>query len=321
MQPIIELKSELEGIIKLEVIREDGTLKEAKGLNVPFYNLITDAGLDSLGAGYFLSGDGGGAFRYCRVGTSSTPPTVYDTTLGAQTGSASSTVTTTNSVQYTTTPYYSQHQAVYTFAVGAVSGNLTEIGFFTDDSGGTMWSRALIKDSGGNPTTLTLLTKEQLKVTYTVIRYIPTSLTGSFTLNTNGTPSTINYNIIPANISNYLSSWIQGKVVCNTGEKIYSYESTTLGSITSYPSGTVRDANVTVSSYTAGSFVSNLTVNVSASGYNFTTGIGSLAFFNSQEYGESYSGYQCSFSPKIMKTSSHTLAIDIRLSWGRTTQQ
>ena len=44
MIPMIELKSELEGIIKLEVIKEDGTLKEAEGLNVPFYNLITDAG-------------------------------------------------------------------------------------------------------------------------------------------------------------------------------------------------------------------------------------------------------------------------------------
>lgn len=320
MQPIIEIKSALEGIIKLEIIKEDGTLKEAEGLNKPFYNLITDAGLNSLGGGYQLSGGGGGAFRYCRVGTSSTPPTVSDTTLGAQTGRASPTGTTTNSVQYTTTPYYSQHQAVYTFAVGAVSGNLTEIGFFTDSSGGTMWSRALIKDSGGKPTTLTLLAKEQLKVTYTVIRYIPTSLTGSFTLNTNGTPSTINYNIIPANISSTLSSWTAGKVICDLGEIIYAYEGTTLGSITSSPSGTALEAAITVSSYTLGSFVSNLTVNVSAVNYNFTTGIGSLAFFNSQ-LGTSYTGYQCSFSQKILKTSSQTLTISIRLSWGRTTQQ
>ena len=41
MIPMIELKSELEGIIKLEIIKEDGTLKEAEGLNIPFYNQIS----------------------------------------------------------------------------------------------------------------------------------------------------------------------------------------------------------------------------------------------------------------------------------------
>ena len=321
MQPTIELKSELEGIIKLEVIKEDGTLKEAEGLNVPFYNLITDSGLDALGAGYDLTGGGGGVFRYCRVGTSSTTPTASDTALAAQTGSARDSGGTSNSVQYTVEPYYSNHQAVYTFAVGAVSGNLTEIGFFSAESGGTMWSRALIKDSGGNPTTLTLLATEQLKVTYTVRRYIPTSLTGSFTLNTNGTNSTINYTITPANMSNSSVGWINGKVICNAREYVYAYETSTLEPITSYPSGASDSlTSTTVSSYTQGSFVSDLTVNASATNYNFATGIGSILFFTSQP-GASYTGYQCSFSPKIMKTSSQTLAIGIRLSWGRTTQQ
>ena len=166
MQPIIELKSELEGIIKLEVIREDGTLKEAAGLNVPFKNLITNAGLDYVN-GYSTIND---CTDYCKVGTGSTPPAVTDTDLAAKTGIASPQGSQTNSVQKTTLPYYSQHVRVFTFAVGAVSGNLTEIGFFNYASSGTMWSRALIKDSGGNPTTLTLLATEQLRVTYTVAR-------------------------------------------------------------------------------------------------------------------------------------------------------
>ena len=320
MQPIIELKSELEGIIKLEIIKEDGTLKEAEGLNTPFYNLITDAGLDALGGGYALTGGGGGVFRYCKVGTSSTTPTVFDTALAAQTGSASDSGDTSNSVQYTVEPYYSNHQVVYTFPVGAVAGNLTEIGFFSAESGGTMWSRALIKDSGGNPTTLTLLATEQLKVTYTVRRYIPTSLTGSFTLNTNGTNSTINYTITPANMSSSYVGWINGQVITNGGGYIYAYETSTLGTVTSSPSGTPSKATAVVSPYILGSFVSDITVTASLGAYNFTTGIGSISFFTSQP-GTSYTGYQCSFSPKIMKTASQTLAIGIRLSWGRTTQQ
>ena len=82
MIPMIELKSELEGIIKLEVIRKDGTLKEAAGLNVPFKNLITNAGLDYVNDNSTINT----CMNYCKVGTGSTPPAVTDTTLAAQTG-------------------------------------------------------------------------------------------------------------------------------------------------------------------------------------------------------------------------------------------
>ena len=310
MQPIIELKSELEGIIKLEVIKEDGTLKEAEGLNVSFKNLITDAGLNSLAEGNEISY----ASRYCKVGTSSNTPAVSDTALGAKTGSASSSGTKTSSVQYSTTPYYSQHQTVYTFAVGAVSGNLTEIGFFSADTGGIMWSRALIKDSGGNPTTLTLLATEQLKVTYIVRRYIPTSLTGSFTLNTNGTYSTINYTITPAFI-NFSGKWNDGFTCVGTNTTtIYAYETQTLGGITSPPSGTPSSNNsCVISPYIVNSFQREYTYTIATSEFVFSTGVGSLTFCKSL--------YQCSFTPKIPKTSSQTLSIGIVLSWGRTAQQ
>lgn len=319
MIPMIELKSELEGIIKLEIIKEDGTLKEVEGLNVPFYNLITDAGLNYL-SGYTAIG---GAAAYCRVGTSSTPPTTTDTTLGAQTGSASPSGATTNSVQYSTTPYYSSHQIVYTFAVGAVSGNLTEVGFFSAATGGTMWSRALIKDSGGNPTTLTLLATEQLKVTYTVRRYIPALLTGSFTLSTNGVNSTITYNIKPANISATGGTiWYGGSAAGRSFMDLYAYETDLLGDVTSRPAGTESSAiSVTRDNYTTGSFQSTATLSIGTSVANFTTGIGSVVFCIYGTVNPVYAGYQCSFSPKIMKKSSQTLSIGIRLSWGRTTAQ
>lgn len=312
MQPIIELKSELEGIIKLEIIKEDGTLKEAEGLNKPFYNLITDAGLDSV-SGLAINE----AAKYCRVGTSSTTPNVSDTALGTQTGSASP-GWTQNSIQYTTQPYYSEHTTFYDFAVGAVSGNLTEIGFFSSEYGGTMWSRALIKDSEGNPTTLTLLATDQLKVTYKVRRYIPASLTGSFTLNTNGTNSTINYTITPANISYTEGPWYAG-YCSNGGINMYVGEANTLGAITSVPAGNISSSiSVAQSTYTQGSFQAIFSTIIPTASANFATGIGSMIFFTADS---SYCGYQCSFSPKIMKTSSQTLAIGIRLSWGRTTQQ
>lgn len=318
MQPIIELKSELEGIIKLEIIKPDGTLKEAEGLNTPFYNLITDAGLN------FVSGSSVGlATEYCRVGTSSTPPTVNDTTLGAQTGSASPRGGAPSKIiQYTTEPYYSVHQRVYTFLVGAVSGNLTEIGFFSAASGGTMWSRALIKDSGGNPTTLTILATEQLKVTYTVRRYIPSLLTGSFTLNTNGTDSTINYTITPANLSSADIPWRDSNCICSSSTmEIFAYETNVLGPITSRPLGSDTSTSKTKGTYIQGSFQDLFFPTFPISGANFATGIGSIGFWADGSPNPVNAAYQCSFSSKIMKTSSQTLTIGIKLSWGRTTQQ
>ena len=317
MIPMIELKSELEGIIKLEIIKEDGTLKEADGLNIPFKNLITDSGLNFIAGSSKISD----AASYCRVGTGSTVPSVLDTALNSQTGSTSSSGTSTNSVQYTTQPYYSQHQIVYTFAVGDVSGNLTEIGFFPYSTGGPLWSRALIKDSGGNPTTLTLLATEQLKVTYTVIRYIPEPQTGTFTLNTNGTNSTVTYTITPANITDSSCVWKNGRCSFSGDTYLYVYETNTLGPITSKPSGSSSPLTLTADSYTSGSFQRTSTITIPISTANFTTGIGSLLFWNYNNYSETTLGYQCSFSPKIMKTASQTLAIGIKLSWGRTTAQ
>lgn len=315
MQPIIELKSELEGIIKLEVIKEDGTLKEAEGLNVPFKNLITDAGLNFVSDGAIMAS----VANYCRVGTGSTVPSVSDTALNSQTGSSSQSGSITNNLQSTTAPYYTQHTYIFTFDVGAVSGNLTEIGFFSAPTGGTMWSRALIKDSGGNPTTLTLLATEQLKVTYTIICYIPASQTGSFTLNTNGTNSTVSYTITPANFTNNDSPFIPG-VVSQSSMFIYLYETNTLGIITSRPSGSAAGSfSSACDSYTTGSFIRTGSVQVATGYANFPNGIGSMIFFGN---GYTYQlGYQCSFSPSIMKTSSQTLTIGIRLSWGRTTAQ
>ena len=318
MIPMIELKSELEGIIKLEIIKEDGTLKQGKALNIPFKNLITNIGLDYLSSGNTI----GAACQYCKVGTGSTAPSVNDTSLVSQAGSISPTGTQTDSVQTSVEPYYSQHKTVYTFSIGAVAGNLTEIGFFSASSGGTMWSRALIKDSGGNPTTLTLLATEQLKVTYTVRRYIPASLTGSFTLNTNGTNSTVNYTITPANITNPSTVWQAGRCSTSSSTFLYAYETNTLGPITSNPSGLPSNRlSLTAGSYTSGSFQRDFTITIPTSTANFTTGVGSLLFWNYIESSISTYGYQCSFSPNIMKTSSQTLAIGIRLSWGRTTQQ
>ena len=103
---------------------------------------------------------------------------------------------------------------------------------------------------------------------------------------------------------------------------LFAYETQALGGITSEPSGTKSsDTSGSGVTYVPGSFQRDFILTIPATTANFTTGIGSVVFWARQSVDSYYRGYQCSFSQKIMKTSSQTLNISIRLSWGRTTQQ
>lgn len=124
-------------------------------------NLITDAGLDMLATTTTPH-----KARWCRVGSGSAAPAPTDTSLVSQiasvqgdNGSGSSGVG------------YSAATFTYTFSQGAVQGNLAEIGFSQSESG-PLFSRALIKDGNGNPTTITVTEIDVLTVTYEVRLYI-----------------------------------------------------------------------------------------------------------------------------------------------------
>lgn len=152
------------GHFRLEV-REAGTdnLKKVR----EFDNLITNSGLDSYGFNYNKNIGG------CWVGTGTNTPAVTDTSLG-------------NPLAFATTDYYGSGNSniapkapdwvsssilKYRFAVGAATGNLTEVGITTRDKVGdkyVLWSRALILNEQGIPTSLTVLENEYLDVYYTV---------------------------------------------------------------------------------------------------------------------------------------------------------
>ena len=166
-----------EGFYLLEVIQQDGTLKQGKGLNVPFKNLLLNK--------FFLtiSPNGNGSdlspsLEYCQVGTSSTPPTVSDTALGSRLAiSPKSGVTYSYSYASSAgTGYWRQVACTFTFSVGAVVGNISEVGVANWENSALL-SRSLIKDSEGNPTTITLTATDQLKVKYSIRRTQPTTTT------------------------------------------------------------------------------------------------------------------------------------------------
>jgi hypothetical protein len=128
-------------------------------------NLITDAGLDRWGTGNIIT--------HCCVGSGNTAPAVGDTALVAHVASAAVVNTSTGSLG--TTPYYGYKVFVATFSPPGSNHNLSEIGWAWASGGGSLWSRALIKDGGGTPTTITWLAAETLIVTYELRNYPPLS--------------------------------------------------------------------------------------------------------------------------------------------------
>src|SRR5574337_1573872 len=129
-----------------------------------FDNLIVDNGLNRIGTGSYMD--------QCYVGTGSTAPTNADTALEMQVASTSSIHATTSGTS-TSPPYYGYSRRTFRFGVGAAAGNLTEVGVGWYSGTNMLFSRALIKDIDGNPTTVTVLSDEVLDVAYEFRNYAP----------------------------------------------------------------------------------------------------------------------------------------------------
>jgi len=148
---------QMSGEFRLVVRRQDGSISRDTGW---FKNLILDSGLNRMGTGTAISG--------CAISTGTATPAasqtslqgtpVFTSTLFAQTASAAAT--------------YFSCDRTYRFAIGALNGSYNEIG--VGWASGTMFSRALIVDGGGNPTPLPVSSAEQLDVLYRLRWYPPT---------------------------------------------------------------------------------------------------------------------------------------------------
>lgn len=145
-------------------------------------NLVLTAGIDRI-----MSNTGsGGALSWAQIGTGTAAPALTDTALQARVA-GTSTVQASPSHTYTAgPPDYIEMTTTLRFALGAlnssVSGNFAEVGIGWASTG-SLLSRALITDSGGSPTTIAVLSDEQLDIIYRLRIYpIQSDVTGNITL-------------------------------------------------------------------------------------------------------------------------------------------
>lgn len=294
-----------------------------------FDNLITNTGLDWYGSGvsdYAIGSAFWAPLFRCAVGTNNTPPTNTDTTLGAQiatqppysVGGGSPPVSSPTYVAGP--PAYFTASIVYTFALGAVIGNIAEIGVGCFPVAGgaptsgtklTLFSHALIQ-SGGSPTTISVTGADQLIVTFELRYYINTTDT-PYSVIISGITYTGTMRSLNQNIGTGFSL---GGTIDNTSSQSNTTScqvyNGSLGTVTSPPSGSsVNIGSAPIPAYTGGTYTKSYTFSANTSSGNLSGGITALVVQSS------FQCWQFSLSPTLPKDNTKTMTLTFSYSWAR----
>lgn len=275
-----------------------------------FPNLILDVGLREMGllANYL---------GYCSIGTSSVTPNASQTKLLGllrTTGTNGIAEQTGANSDDPLNPYV-WRRVTKRFAPSGSNANISEVSFGSTGDGSTAFNRALIKDSGGNPSTITLLGDEYLDVVYELRIYPPMQdITGTLTP-TGVDTAPRSYIVRPRGqggvLTYYLQTgWTVGSMISVVAGPWSAVHDGDIGAIFSGPSGTeVRLSAASVMDTVGASGVFTITVPLGEG--NFPTGIRSVvAAIQSCKY-------QFQFDPPFMKTADDVFTFSFRHSWGR----
>lgn len=300
----------IEGIIKsIELIdAATGIVERRLG---PYRNIITDAGLNAIGNGTKIDT----LVNYIAVGTSSTPPAATDTALGAETGVRTTynggiTDVVTAEASYT----YWEVTRTRVFTEAESNGNLTELGFFSANAGGTMWCHQLFRDELGDPTTLTKLNTQQLRITY-AWRLYPDITVATDTLSIDGTSTDCDARAMRVDNSNGWGSLVKNLGAWSTGQT-RCYETNTFPTPTGgdFSGTSVTASSATLQAYSNGNFYRDIDFVWDPGVANFATGIGAVGIvcvLNTDPC------FGTTFTPKVGKTDVHRFTYTVRVSWAR----
>jgi len=158
--------------MKLVARRADG---RERTLADWFPNLITNAGMNRIGAG--------ASATHAWVGSGSRAPQFADADLETPVSKNGPAVTGLDANGSVIAAGYGWFRRTFRFAAGVAAGNLSEVAIGWNTTSG-MFSRALIRDAYDQPTVVTILADEVLDVLYEFRVFWPTSdILSSVTIN------------------------------------------------------------------------------------------------------------------------------------------
>ncbi|WP_444893452.1 hypothetical protein ACJJIE_02635 [Microbulbifer sp. TRSA001] len=316
----MKLSGQMAGRFRLVAFKKD-----AKGEIVPssqrvaadwFNNLILDQGLE------FLGHNTSHALRhmmgYCHIGSGNSTPSSGQSNLDSRLAVSDDDVDTDTGAVNGDTPYV-WRRVVIEFAPGAGTGNISEVGMGWGSDTSDLFSRALILDTDGNPTSITKLSDEYLQVTYELRLYPPTT-DAADTITLDG----ITYDVTmrAADVGSYGGSytgWSLELGSTSSGNNSSSYRGYdgNIGDYTGAPGGSYDSSSTpTIEDYVDNSYTQYKTIKFDLDEGNFSNGIRSVLL--QQGWGR----WQLEFSAQgtgdaINKTSSKTLSLTIGHTWGR----
>lgn len=306
----------LSGQYRAEIRRNGQLIQETDW----FDNLITDYGLDFLTT--YTTGSEPGAIGHCKVGTGSSTPTVLQTALDAQIANKINTTSyggsSTSIINSGAPNYLVTHTFTFTFPQGSVLGNITEVGVGPSALNEKLFSRALITDTNGDPSSLTLIAIDQLTIYYK-LNIAPPLIDYVGTVNISGT--TYGYKSRYPRIANsFFASttsfcFYSGLAFSSTGGNIYSVGNFVDGDLTKRISATSDNVSVAGNNindpYLNGTLYRKMIFRVPITAGNWPTGIKAIDF--------TFGPTTCEmvFDTPIIKTNTQVLSIEIQASWGR----
>lgn len=305
MKKVDTLKVNLGGMFR--VVLNQGTDREVdSGF---FHNLITDYGLNQLG----LTSDGT-LHTQCCVGTGTTTPANSNTSIQAFVANSSD--RTIDEDTNDGASAYSSHVLFHwTFAQGAVVGNMAEVTIGKATDGTNIWSRARILDGAGSPTTLTCTSLDQLTVYYKLtVAPVLTDVSSSVTLSGTAYPYTVRLSDAASFASSPRSMLANEMPMVVADVSVYPSTSA-LGAITSEPTGSPLSCTTTRvgTTYAADSKYYETTITFGPASGNITGGIGAMKI----RFASGFLLFQYVFSTPIPKDNTKTLVIVTRIAWDR----
>ena len=303
------------GEVQVVVKRADGSVKLDTGF---FPNVITNLGLDAIGNNIDIMG-------YCAIGTGNVEPKETDTGLVAYTADGAYFIEShTDTYDPNVTDYYKCSRTKGFRFSGLSNVNISEVGLVStpDKSTHSTYTRTLIKNSAGSPTTITVLDGEILELQYRLWQVFDIrDKKAVVNAMIDGVSVPYNVTVRAAGVggTNLGNSWSHKYAVGNgieyQGNNNHHYSTQKLGAITGGPaSPTLPITDVKWKPYSPSTYKRSFTISNSITEANMA--IRSILLFTG------LGAYQIEFGTvdgdlPITKTNEDIFSVEFELSWGR----
>lgn len=301
----INIEHKVKGRLRLVVKGPDGEDRIDTGW---FDNLITNQGLDMMG-GYLQVV---APYTYASavgVGTGTATPSVTDTNLTSFLASVAASTDFETQAYIPGPPAYWSGVYIYNFAIGAVVGNIAEVGVGNNNTTSmSLFNHQLIL-VGGVPGTISVTSTDQLSVYFELDMYLNTTDTSySFIMNSvtySGIYRLSNIGTVPY----FLHYLVNGAGA--VPPRFIGYNGT-IGAITGVPSGASGQASgFTAAAYSVGTYTRSFTTSMALADVNLSGGISAFTFETN------HGKFQFSCSPVLPKNSLSTITLNWAVSWAR----